>query len=90
MLEAIGCVVNVTEVVAIEVQDRPGGLADVLEAIDRLNINVEYMYAFADRSQASRAVLVFRFDNPDAAIAGLTGAGVNVVGSVDLFARLEA
>ena len=41
-----GYVVNVTEVVAVEVPDRPGGLADVLEAFDGTAINIEYMYAF--------------------------------------------
>jgi hypothetical protein len=46
VLEAHGFVVKVTEVLAVEVPDRPGGLADVLEALDGTGINIEYMYAF--------------------------------------------
>ena len=89
VLEQAGCVVNVTEVVATEVADRPGGLADVLSAIEIGGVNIEYMYAFTFRS-GDKAVLVFRFDNPDAAIALLQAKGINVIGSVGLYDRAEA
>jgi hypothetical protein len=89
MLEAGGCVVNVTDVVAVEVDDQPGGLANVLEAIDRAGINLEYMYAFTFRKE-DKAVLVFRFEKPDEAIKALQQARINVVGSVELYARVEA
>jgi len=87
VLEKAGCVVNVTEVVAIEVADRPGGLADVLEVIERAKVNLEYMYAFTFRSQ-DKAILVFRFEDPDAAIRMLQQNGVNVLKDVDLFDRV--
>jgi hypothetical protein len=83
-----GCVVNVSEVVAIEVEDRPGGLAAVLEVITRAGINVEYMYAFLDKRE-ERGVLVFRFEDPDAALRALEGSGVNIIPSVELYERLE-
>ncbi len=86
VLEAAGLVVNVTEVVAIEVDDRPGGLAQVLDVIEGAGMNLEYMYAFTFGSQG-KAVLVFRFEDPDAAIKLLQAKGINVVGSVDLFDR---
>jgi len=83
VLEAAGFVVNVTEVLAVEVADRPGGLADVLQAVERAGVNVEYMYAFAEKRD-NQAVLVFRFDDVDAAIRALEQSDVNVVGDVDL------
>ena len=86
VLEDAGCVVNVTEVVAIEVADRPGGLAHVLEVIEKAQINLEYMYAFTFRSQET-AILIFRFEQPDEAIKSLQKAGVNVIAEVDLFDR---
>ena len=86
VLQQAGCVVNVTEVVAIEVIDRPGGLNDVLEFIEKAGINLEYMYAFTFGSQDT-AILVFRFENPDQAIHALQKAGINVVAEVDLFNR---
>jgi hypothetical protein len=83
-LEAAGCVVNVTEVVATEVVDEPGGLARVLTALEESGVNIEYMYAFTFRRQ-DRAVLVFRFEDPDKAIEVLREKGINVVEAAELF-----
>ena len=85
-LEARGCVVNVTEVVAIEVEDKPGGLAHVLNVIEQAHINVEYTYAFTFGC-GNKAVLIFRFENPDTAIATLQQKGLNVVAGVELYDR---
>ncbi len=86
VLEKAGAVVNVTEVVATEVEDRPGGLAAILDIIETARLNIEYMYAFTFRS-GDRAVLVFRFDNPDLAVAALQAKGVNIIGGVELYDR---
>lgn len=83
VLEAAGFVVKVTEVVAIEVPDRPGGLAGVLKVIEQANINVEYMYAFTEK-RGDRAVLVFRFEDVDAAIDALRDSEVSAIEDVDL------
>lgn len=70
--------VNKTEVVAVQVPDRPLGLAGILEVLDRGAVNVEYMYAFVERCGAN-AVIIFRFDNPEEAIRVLTENGVAVL-----------
>ncbi len=88
VLEAAGLVVTVTEVLAIEVPDRPGGLADLLDVFSHAGINVEYMYAFTARL-GNCAVMILRFDNMDAAIAALTRAGINPVTPINLYDRLE-
>ena len=88
VLEADGLVVAVTEVLAIEVRDEPGGLAELLAIFEQAGINVEYMYAFTARL-GNRAVLVFRFDDLDAAITALTRAGINPVSPINLYDRLE-
>ena len=89
-LEGAGIVVNITEVLAIEIQDRPGGLAAVLKIVEQAGINVEYMYAFTYRCHEEGGVLVFRFPDPDQAVRGLTAAGVNVIGGGALFDRAES
>jgi len=88
VLEAAGNVVNVTEVLAVEIEDRPGGLAKVISSIEAAGLNVEYTYAFTCGCNG-KAILVFRFENPDEALQKLQQAGVNVVGSVDLYERVE-
>jgi hypothetical protein len=72
--------------VAIEVPDRPGGLLEVLKVFEKSAVNIEYMYAFTF-GRGDKAVLIFRFDDPDAAIALLNSAGINVVGSVEVYNR---
>jgi len=88
VLEANGFRVSVTEVLAVQVQDRPGGLVAVLEPIVAAGLNVEYMYAFATK-RGDEAVLVFRFEDPDAALQALKGSTVPFVDTVDLFSRSD-
>jgi hypothetical protein len=83
LLEDAGYVVNVTEVVAVEVEDRPGGLARLLETLEASGVNIEYMYAFTF-GRDGRAVLIFRFNHPDAAIGNLRAAGINVLRGLEL------
>lgn len=83
VVEKAGYAVTSSEVVAIQVPDKPGGLAALLAALDPHNISVEYMYAFACRT--GRAIMIIRFDDLDRAISVLQKAGFNVYKSVDLF-----
>ncbi len=67
-----------TEVVAVEVKDEPGGLAEILGALSKNEINVEYMYAFVEPS-GGNAIMIFRFDETDKAVEKLTAAGFTLV-----------
>ena len=82
--EKAGYAVTTSEVIAIQVPDKPGGLASVLTALDAEKISVEYMYAFACRTGRD-AIMIFRFDDLDRAIAALKKAGFGVCATVDLF-----
>jgi len=73
-----GFTVVKTEVVALEVPDKPGGLSGILVTLDEASINVEYMYAFVQHS-GTNAIIIFRFDDPDKAAQVLQGAGVRVL-----------
>lgn len=82
-LEAAGYIAKLTEVVAVEVNDEAGGLADILAKADTANLNIEYMYAFST-AIGRRAVVIIRFTEPDRAVDELMRQGVNVIGPVDL------
>jgi hypothetical protein len=86
VLEASGFTIKVTDVIAVEVTDQPGGLAAVLEALDGAGINVEYMYAFPIACN-DKAILIFRFNDPDAAIDRLQTAGFNLLQSGELLEK---
>jgi len=88
LLEKDGFVVKVTDMVAIEVADRPGGLSDILAAVEKAGVNVEYMYGFT-LSTEGKGLLAFRFDDPDRAIPALQKKGISPVGSGELFKRLD-
>lgn len=67
VLKKAGFVVNITEVVAVEVNDAPGGLVAVLKILNDNDVNVEYIYAFEER-KIDKAIVVFRFDDSNKAI----------------------
>ena len=89
LLEKQGFVVKVSDLVAVEVADKSGGLADILGAVEKARVNVEYMYGFTLKREG-KGVLAFRFDDPDRAIEALRKAGLSMVSSVELFQRAEA
>lgn len=77
-LEERGFAVTLTDVVAVEVPDRPGGLADVLERLGAADINVEYLYCYV-RPDAAAAVDILRVEDPRAAASVLEAAGMALV-----------
>ena len=85
ILKANGFTVGVTNVIAVEVADRSGGLADVLKTIEAKALNVEYMYAFVNKS-GENAVLIFRFDEMDKAIESLQDAGYTILSGKEICA----
>lgn len=77
-LRAADHTVGITEVIAVEVPDRPGGLASVLAIFAEEAINVEYMYAFVEKSR-DNAVMVFRIEGIDRAIDLLKKRGLRLL-----------
>ncbi|HPS54499.1 MAG TPA: ACT domain-containing protein [Sedimentisphaerales bacterium] len=71
-------VANITDVVAVEVSDKPGGLASVLKKLSENNINIEYMYGFMEKF-SDNALLVFRFEDVNAAQKVLTNNNIKIV-----------
>ncbi len=84
VLENAGLVARTPDVVAVEVENKPGGLAAVLRVIDEAGLGVEYMYDFGAASRAGKAAIVFRFEEPDKAVAILEAAGVRVLSREEL------
>jgi hypothetical protein len=78
VLKDAGFTVGLTDVVAVEVADKPGGLSEVLAVLNQVEINVEYMYAFVEKS-GQNAVIIFRFDDADTAIEVLQNAGIKIL-----------
>lgn len=73
-----------TFVVAVEVEDKPGGLHRIMDLLGREGLNVEYMYAFV-RPQTNNAVMIFRFDKLDEAVKVLADNSINVIKGEKLY-----
>ena len=82
-LKENGFTVGRTEVVAVEVEDKPGGLHSILELLGSANLNVEYMYSYV-RNSGQHAVMIFRLDDVPAAIDILQKKGIAVLESEQL------
>jgi hypothetical protein len=86
VLRAAGRTVTLTDVLALEIPDVPGGVAGVLGKLAEVGLNVEYMYAFVSRV-TEKAIVIFRFEDVDEALRLMQGAGIKVL-SRDALAAL--
>lgn len=78
ILKSRGFVAQVTEVIAVEVEDRPGGLSRILEVLDQDNVNVEYMYAYVEKTREN-AIVICRIDDRERALQILEKNGIATV-----------
>jgi hypothetical protein len=78
--------VRENEVIATEVEDKPGGLHDILSLFSKSGISIEYMYAFLERKHQDRAVLVIRVEAAAKAIKTLQDAGKHLLTAEEIYA----
>ena len=83
-LKEEGYTVSTTEVIAVKVPDKPGGLGRVLRSFIDLGVNIEYMYAFAGKN-GDNAVVVFRVDDLERAIPVLKQHGVGLLTEDEIY-----
>ena len=88
VLQEAGCVVTVTDLLAIEVPDRPGGLAGLLEQFEAAKLGIEDLYPFPSGTRRGSMLLVFRLDDPLEAAERLRRQGVRVLDRAEVLARL--
>ena len=74
---------GINHVVAVAVDDRPGGLDEIVQILNKAGINVEYMYAFMNKKEKS-ATMIFRFDKNDEAIDELQKKGIKILPPADV------
>lgn len=79
VLREQGFTVGTTDVLAIEVPDKPGGLDSILQVVKKAGLNVEYMYAFTKQSGVT-GILLFRFEDLAAAEQAFRQANLKVLG----------
>ena len=78
-----GFTVSITEVIAISIEDEPGGLSKALRVLSNAQISVEYMYAFLSREDKT-AYVIFRVEDNDEAVQALRKEGIVCLSSEDI------
>lgn len=58
VLKEAGLTVSVTDVLSLQIEDRPGGLAGALQILADHNIDVDYAYAFISKSTDKANVVI--------------------------------
>lgn len=84
VLKEEGFSVSLTEVIGVEMPDKPGGLAGVMEILEKNSFNIEYLYAFIGKRE-NGALVMFRVENPDKAVDCLKKEGIEVISGERLF-----
>ena len=84
ILKSNNLVVKVTDVIALAVADKPGGLAGEIEKLKNAGISIEYMYAFIGKSDKGALVIV-RVENPERALEVLKDENVTVVSPEEVY-----
>jgi hypothetical protein len=90
VLEEAGCVVKVTDVLAVEVPDRAGGLGDMLGVFEGSGLSIEYLYPLVAGHRGKTAVLLLRVEDPDRAAALLSARKVRVLSREEAFESVGA
>lgn len=78
MLEKEQFAVSIADVLAIEVDDQPGGLETALGLLNSNDINVEYIYAFVEK-KTSKALVVLRTERNEDTLKLLKANGFSVI-----------
>lgn len=76
-LNDIGVIAKVTDVIAVYIDDRTGGLASVLKVVSDGGVSIEYMYAFLGRTEG-KALMVLKADDEAKAEKILTENGIKL------------
>ena len=83
-LRAAGYIIKVNHVIAVNMPDRPGGMANVVRVLADNKLVVEYTYAFPT-PKPETACVIFRVNDNKAAVAALEAAGIEVADENSLF-----
>ncbi|MBQ9965671.1 MAG: acetolactate synthase [Clostridia bacterium] len=83
ILREIGIVSKVTDVIAVYIDHKVGGLAAVLDHISDAGIGIEYMYAFLGRTEG-KALMVLKADDEDMACEILSANGIKIASADEI------
>ncbi len=85
ILRQSGFTVSINNVIAIEVEDKPGGLSKALTLLEKKGISIEYMYAFVGNCEPQKAMVILRVENPERALEILKEEDIRIKSADDVY-----
>ena len=81
VLKESGFTISVNDLIAVEVEDKPGGLSKILNIFDKADLSIEYLYSYT-RTSGGNAVILFRVENVEAALKALKQSGIKLFSGI--------
>lgn len=78
VLREAGFTVTSSDLIGIEVEDRAGGLSEVLEILNKGDVAIEYLYSYA-RTEAKKAIILLKVSDIDSAIKVIKESNIKVL-----------
>lgn len=78
VLREAGFTVTSSDLIGIEVEDRAGGLSEVLETLNKGDVAIEYLYSYA-RTEAKKAIILLKVSDIDSAIKVIKESNIKVL-----------
>lgn len=76
-------IITITDVIALQIPDTPGGLTKIISTLSEKEVNLQYMYGFTT-SAGEAACIVIRVDDNEHTEALLKEIGVKLISEDDL------
>lgn len=83
-LKGKGLTVSLTDVIAVQIDDKPGGFAKAVRILSDAGMDVEYMYAFICR-QHGKACVIVRVSDNDKAVVTLEAGGIGMLSQEEIY-----
>jgi len=83
-LEEKDFIVKITKVLAVSINDEPGGLNKILRVLDDNNINLEYLYAFVEQ-KTYNAIVILKLENMDEGLKVLKEGNADIISSEEIY-----
>ena len=77
VLREVDVISKITDVIAVYIDDRAGGLAKMLKSVTEAEVNIEYMYAFLGRTEG-KALMVLKADDAEKAEKAFLKSGLEL------------
>lgn len=87
VLNEHGFTVRTTDVIAICVDDKPGGISKALDCLEKNDVGIEYMYAFIGNAGNDKALVIIRVEDIEHALEVLNKNDIKIIPADEIYRK---